>query len=293
MSQPEEPAIQVSVDITNPGQFFACCGLLELADRLWGGAEGWFQGGDGSFCLRPTTMPPVSSLPSVVGEIAQCHLGNTMTQPQLKRREELSAMSKKQRAETPSLEQAKKELDALWREAPVLVHEPFHLRIDWFADDRSGGSDLKTWAGQQSVVDIAREMKASVAAGEWSATGPAAWFTQRTNRGGVSFNFDSNLGAAGSDRDIGFSFDPLEEIRVRTRPLIELAAFVGLQRCRPLRIEKGCYRYSTWSEPLPPVVAGAACCGFLPSEVVRVFEFRLLYRTKYLKSFLPARPIGG
>src|ERR1700674_5186540 len=37
----------VNVDPTNPGQFFACCGLLELADRLWGGAEGWFA--DGKF----------------------------------------------------------------------------------------------------------------------------------------------------------------------------------------------------------------------------------------------------
>lgn len=36
------PSITVAVDPTNPGQFFACCGLLELADRLWPGAEGWF-----------------------------------------------------------------------------------------------------------------------------------------------------------------------------------------------------------------------------------------------------------
>ena len=39
-----EPSITVKVDLTNPGQFFACCGLLELADRLWPGAEGWFEG---------------------------------------------------------------------------------------------------------------------------------------------------------------------------------------------------------------------------------------------------------
>lgn len=37
------PNIHISVDLTNPGQFFACCGLLELADRLWPGAEGWFE----------------------------------------------------------------------------------------------------------------------------------------------------------------------------------------------------------------------------------------------------------
>ena len=34
MSYPE-PSITVNVDVTNPGQFLACCGLLELADRLW------------------------------------------------------------------------------------------------------------------------------------------------------------------------------------------------------------------------------------------------------------------
>ena len=38
-----KPSISVNVDPTNPGQFFACCGLLELADRIWGGAEGWFD----------------------------------------------------------------------------------------------------------------------------------------------------------------------------------------------------------------------------------------------------------
>ena len=41
MSNPT-PNITIPVDLTNPGQFFACCGLLELADRLWPGAEGWF-----------------------------------------------------------------------------------------------------------------------------------------------------------------------------------------------------------------------------------------------------------
>jgi len=33
------PSITVTVDVTNPGQFFACCGLLELADRLWPGRK--------------------------------------------------------------------------------------------------------------------------------------------------------------------------------------------------------------------------------------------------------------
>src|SRR5437667_9249609 len=44
-----QPNITLPVDLTNPGQFFACCGLLELADRLWPGAEGWFSEGDRAF----------------------------------------------------------------------------------------------------------------------------------------------------------------------------------------------------------------------------------------------------
>ncbi len=35
--------ISIPVDLANPGQFFACCGLFELADRVWPNAEGWFD----------------------------------------------------------------------------------------------------------------------------------------------------------------------------------------------------------------------------------------------------------
>ena len=40
-----QAAFSVKVDVTNPGQFFACCGLLELTNILWPGAEGWFEAG--------------------------------------------------------------------------------------------------------------------------------------------------------------------------------------------------------------------------------------------------------
>ena len=32
MSPSLEATIRIRVDLTNPGQYFACCGLLELAD---------------------------------------------------------------------------------------------------------------------------------------------------------------------------------------------------------------------------------------------------------------------
>ena len=48
MSDPKSN-IRIPVDRANPGQFFACCGLLELADRLWPGAQGWFE--QEEFCI--------------------------------------------------------------------------------------------------------------------------------------------------------------------------------------------------------------------------------------------------
>ena len=43
MSKPHSQVVSIHVDATNPGQFFACCGLIELAERLWGkGLLGWF-----------------------------------------------------------------------------------------------------------------------------------------------------------------------------------------------------------------------------------------------------------
>jgi len=35
--------IRVNVDPTNPGHFFACCGLFELASRIAEDTEGWFE----------------------------------------------------------------------------------------------------------------------------------------------------------------------------------------------------------------------------------------------------------
>lgn len=290
MSQITEPSIRVRVDPTNPGQFFACCGLLELADRLWEGAEGWFEDSCEHFCIRPEHEGD-SSHGSIIYGLSRCKLTNTMTNAQIERREELAAMPKREREGNTSLEAEKGELDKLWREAPIILHEPFSLRVDWFIDDRAGGETFKTWAGQQSVVDIACGMKAPIEAGDWDFTPPEDWLFQTTNADSLPFYFDSDIGEVGSDLDVGFAFDPLK-IRVRTRPLLELGAFIGFQRFRPERIgRENRYIYSPWFDPLVPAVCSAAACGVLRNPKSQAFEFRFIYRTKYLKSFLSANPI--
>src|SRR6476646_1225323 len=98
-------SIHVVMDLTNPGQFFACCGLLELADRLWPGAEGWFEKRE--FKLRLN-----SSFCSLADMLRQATVANTMSIVQKSRLEELSSMSKKDR-DKAGLEDEKKALDTL------------------------------------------------------------------------------------------------------------------------------------------------------------------------------------
>ncbi len=280
--------LQWKIDPTNPGQFFACCGLLELADRACGGAEGWFVEEAPLFRLA---TPGGESALSILQKFADCPFESSMSAADQARLAELSALKKKAREADAKLEEEKKRLDALRREAPLLLGAPFELRLDWFIDDQAGGAMLKTWAGQQSVCDIAAGMQSAVKAFDWSSLPVDDWLSARVGSEGLPFNFDAELGARGSDLDVGFSFDPLK-IKLQTRPLIEALAFVGLQRFRPFRFPKeNRYRFWQWHDPLPPEVAAAAASGAARPRRARVFEFRLLYRTTYLKSFLPANPL--
>jgi CRISPR-associated protein Csb3 len=296
MSNPDPP-IRINVDLTNPGQFFACCGLLELAGRLWNGAEGWFD--DGGFRLRAAKDAKGGLASSVMDSFVNCCLTNTMTNEQFARLDELVEMKEKDRQQTPGLEDEKKALKKLRREEPIVLLDPFNLRIDWFLDDRAGGDRFKTWAGQQSVLQIAIAMKEATNALFLLTPPSEQWLTETRSGCGLPFNFDSDLGGQGAAIDVGFSFDPLSasamtRIEPTVRPCLEMLAFVGLQRFRPRQmLNTNRFVYCLWHQPLPPEIAATAACGFLPSRENRSFEFRLLYRTEYLKSFLPAIPYQG
>ena len=217
MSHTSEPAISVPVDPTNPGQFFACCGLLELADRLWGGAEGWFDGQGFKFFLRPTKICGNSTAPTLFSKISLCPLKNTMTELQLQRRNSVQSMRKKP-SDTDELDAEKKALDSLWRESPIILHEPFDLRLDWFFDKRAGGSIFKTWAGQQSVADIAFGIHDALQASDWIAIPPEDWLVKSTSADCLPFNFDSNLATVGSDLRSGVQSRSVEELQKFKNP---------------------------------------------------------------------------
>ena len=286
-----EPSIRVKVDPTNPGQFFACCGLLELADRLWGGAEGAFSPGGREFTVTSQGDLREGAESEILGKLASCTITSTVTDEQMAR---LKSLQNKKKSGRTAEEMAEiQRLSKLRDRERIHLHEPFDLFIDWWNDDESGGSRFKTWAGRQSILDLVRGMQAPCAAGAWSSLSASKWLEEAVGDSSLPLYFDADIGGQSSSIDVGFSMDTLE-LRSRTRPLLEIAAFVGLQRCRPVPDASGrSFSYVLWTENLPPALAAVACCGYLSQKEARAFVFRLLSRSDYLKSFLPAIPRGG
>lgn len=106
------PTISFDVDLTNPGQFFACCGLLELASRIDPDTLGWFE--EGKFHLR-TTDP----------RLFECFLDSEVTPVQ------------QGTANAPS---------------PPIYIADFQLVLNWWEDATATRTGLKTWSGGQTVM---------------------------------------------------------------------------------------------------------------------------------------------
>jgi CRISPR-associated protein Csb3 len=255
---------RIWVDTANPGQFFACCGLLELADRLWHGAEGWFEGD--AFFLRPARQAPVAA--------------------------DLATLLRA--AVAAPLEQLDPEDETA---SPVRLAAPFALRLDWWKDDRAGGQALKGWAGRMNGVRIARAMQAALARLELHDEsifdrGMVVPDPSQPDNKVEPFYFDARRGGNAHPLDIGFSPDALQ-MSSAAYPAVELLCFIGLQRCRPTCTAPRTFTYATWSAPLSPSVAPVAAAGRLRDPGSVLYRFENAFRTdqRKHKAFAPATPM--
>jgi CRISPR-associated protein Csb3 len=256
-------SIRVRVDSTNPGQFFACCGLLELADRLWAGAEGWFE--DGSFCLSAVSeaYSPGATLPSLIASVARTPLAAT---------------------------------DPDDKASPIQIENPFNLRLDWWADKRSGGKRLKLWAGTMNNVRIARAMQHAIA--EFPSpdeaildAGCVAHDVSDPRKKVEPFYFDARRGNSARSLDLGFAPDALGMTTI-AYPYVELLCLVGIQRVRPVPTSVvRVFEYHTWSSPLYPIGAACAACGLLNNPEGYRFEVGFRTDQQKHKAFMPATRI--
>ena len=253
MTNPE-PTIRINVDLTNPGQFFACCGLLELADRLWPRDDVM-----GVFTTRHFELwahSAACSMRQLINEFV--------------------------RADTQQLDPNDNAT------SPLYLGEPFNLRLDWWQKvegpnktriDLGGGSQLKTWAGKQFGPLIFRSMKKACEDINLlkPLDDPKAVYdatSGKTKKKTLSpFYFDARREE--TSLDIGFSPDE-QDMSVMTYPAVESLALVGLQRFRPAvddKTQSRSFIYTAWAEPLPLIAAMAAVSGFITVLSLGTFRF--------------------
>jgi len=257
-----EPNITVKVDVTNPGQFFACCGLLELADRLWPEAEGWFGNDQTTFHISCC-----GSLPELVDAITSAELVQA------------------DRKDRPL--------------SPVVIEKPFRrLTIDWWKTDRTGAKDLKVWAGKMESFGIAYAMQQAMKDQQFHGPdlfdiGMVVANPHNTKEKKEPFYFDARRAPNADSRDIGFSPNDLK-LKTIAHPAVELLCLVGLQVARPAFSSRTrIYDYFTWSLPILTNLVLAATTGILALPGRRGYRFENWFRTgkKMHKAFRPAVPL--
>lgn len=257
-----DPTITINVDVTNPGQFFACCGLLELADRLWPGAEGWFEDSDDAFLISGG-----GTIESLIKAIATAELIHA-------------------RPSDPY-------------SSPLIIGDPFRpLSIDWWESDLTGARDLKVWAGTMESFGIAQAMQHAIRNERFHSStlfdiGMVVTTPDDAGKKKEPYYFDARRTSNAHSRDVGFSPNDLSLTTI-AHPAVELLCQVGLQVARPsLTAVSRVYDYSTWHIPLLPNLLLAASTGSLNLAGARTYRFENWFRTgqKKHKAFRSATPL--
>jgi CRISPR-associated protein Csb3 len=272
-----KPNITISVDLTNPGQFFACCGLMELADRMWPGVEAWFE--KQRFCI--STADPSKKLGDLLREIVSCSCTSTLPPCDRARLHELeekkSQVKKEKRALSKAQEAERKRLNSLRIFAGFVLGTPFDLRVDWWLDDTCNGDDLKTWSGQQAVGEIAEAIKQALSVDIDGNPFDYEAVICRPSDGNAVAPLSFDPGRAGTAQDIGYSPDKIGQ-DLTAYVWTEFLCLVSLQRFAVAPIGDGVFRFSAWSVPLPPICAAPVAKGLIPSAEAASGVFRLAAR---------------
>jgi len=288
----------VTVDVTNPGQFFACCGLLEVAHGLWPGTEGWFDGSD--FKIAVPAEYEGATLGYLLGKLAQCEISG-LSEQERKELRTLDAERKRVRRLAPGKEERRRELGVQARAGAVRLGEPLSLLLNWWRTDDE--MTPKTWAGLQELHKIARAAQDAIS----MIAEPTSMFSHsrvlRMPREYCSgkadhakpvepFYFDARRFAHALDA--GFSLD-VQNAESIAHPAVELLCLIGLQRFRPTAGPvRWSFDYWIWSYPLTALVAAPVMCGVVSNHDRKGYRFRLRFRDdqKRYKAFGFATPIG-
>lgn len=240
-----QPTITIDVDLRNPGQFFACCGLLELAHRVFGCKSlGWFN--RSQFFL---------SIPN--------HSSNTANQILLDTLKSIQF--------TAVLPTTDKEYSG----SPIIVNlsGKCDIRVDWWLKIVDNNS-LRTWGNGTSYKLLLSLRDECVKCGDIKSG--ISLTCKMTGR--LSVDPRSSWTAL----DAGFSPND-QSFTVATYPMVEFLAGIGLQRNRPV-LRKKRWWYTAWKSPLPSQLTPSAA-GILPSSEKIKYSFELAARGQMTRYF--------
>ena len=268
----------VSVDPTNPGQFFACCGLLELAERLRPGAEGHFAAGGREFVVAGG------------GELRD--LLNTAKNVVIVGTSDESDAAEES-DDDGNEEGPIKPVELIFSGLATDV-----IQLDWWSDKA-----IKTWAGSMDVHSITAAMAYAI---DPDRADPFSQFEivydrprNRLTKGRQiavkpkkrePFCFDSLRGPNAHARDVGFSINDVG-LESFASPAVEFFCLLGLQRCRPKQTSKArVFQYYTWSTPSQIATLPAAVSGLMPGGIISGYQFANAFRSgqEKLKAYMPA-----
>jgi CRISPR-associated protein Csb3 len=276
MSKPEP--IRVNVDLTNPGQFFACCGLLELADRLWPGAAGWFASPE-EFIL--STGGRARSVEPLCRKVVECSLSPLLATNELDQLNQLNqrkAELKKASKSLPKAEETKRKLLSKKRIASGFqLGSPINMRVDWWLIESCDGDHLKTWAGPQAIAGIADAIKAALLVVHENKILDVEKAVFRESDGNAVAPLSFDAGRVGTAQDIGYSPDKVGQT-ITCCVWTEFLTLLALQRFALQPDSNGFFTYHVWRDPLEVCVAAVAARGRFPQMIACEGTFRLAAR---------------
>jgi hypothetical protein len=254
----------IPVDLTNPGQFFACCGLFELADRLWPGTTARFETGprESVFQMSATSIGNLSALLEAARSI-QFDTGN----------EDGSGGDD---------DEGKTRLD------PIVIENPIRMILDWWSD-----KSIKPWAGSMKERRILHAMLRAIDPSNpnpFNDTKPvsdppaqSAGKRSKKAKKREPFYFDCRRGSNAHPLDSGFSPD-VHHYESCCFPAVEALCFVGLQRARPTPTRlPNQSQYTVWTKSLPVNAIAPIVCGSVQIPGSLTFSFDNFFRTDQRK----------
>jgi len=268
---------RIPVDLFNPGQVFACLGLMEAADQLLGTASAgfdWHDPADTGFLLSADgDADPVAHVLDFLGQAAVAAITpagsahdtrkwNVPTEPLAAGDDCFPFPDPSSPATLP---------------ARLTDHAGRSLTIEHWGD-ATDRDNVKFWAGAggypgvallRDALDLVRDRIGGAVTDPFALAAPQS----------SSFRFDWRRDYI--PMDIGFSPNRHERrIGMVGFPLVEVLAAIGLRNARPQRLSNLDYRYSVIAAPpgpslLDPIFLRAALGGVTQPFAHRRFRMRL------------------